>query len=65
MKAYREEEKDLLQTALKDDLEILLEEFEEATGRQVYRISITRVDCDEKKFHRAFEYAVEIKVSDK
>lgn len=62
---YSEKDKDLFGLALQDDITILLEEFEEVTGRQVIKIHIGRVDIDEKKYHKAFEYiaAIDIKES--
>lgn len=55
-----EKDKSLLHQALCDDIETLLEEFEEATGRQVFTIKVSRVEVDEKKCHKAFEYIVKI-----
>lgn len=60
MSNYSKEKKDLLQRVLQDDIEILLEEFEELTDREVRQISISRVDCDEKTYHKAFEYIVKV-----
>lgn len=55
------EDKRLLRLGLCDDIEILLEEFEETTGNQVSEIKVSRVEVDEKKCHKAFEYLVGVK----
>ena len=60
MMTYTESDKDHFQQVLQDDIEILLEEFEELTGRQISIVTIMRVECDEKKYHKAFEYIVKV-----
>ena len=60
MTEYSEKDKDLFELALRDDITILLEEFEEVTERQVIKIHIGRVEIDEKIYHNAFEYTAAI-----
>ncbi len=55
-----ERDKNLLQRALQDDIEILLEDFEDVTGRRVTTISVSRMEVDERKCHKSFEYKAEI-----
>lgn len=53
----------LLQQCLRDDIEILLEEFEDTTGKRVSEIQVVRIAIDESdwpKFHKRFEYLVKV-----
>ena len=56
--SMNDRDKDLLQQGLCDDIEILLQDFEESTGRQISSVTLSRTELDEKKYHKAFEYIV-------
>ena len=48
-----------------EDIETALEEFETLTGAKIIGLNFKRIDLDEQKCHKPFEYLVSMTSMDK